>query len=609
MLASDRGGGFFASLRPTCSWIVISLLLAGRLAGQISAAESLQPPTPSRLAAVIAAAQRDGWAPQQAALRVTAVRAYEAGKLPVAEAWLNVSRWAALLGEHETHFIPRWIQAVTDAGVGHPNMPSRYTPRDRPLGVALAAETQAWLINDAALSKEFFGLLAPVDYVPRVFQILDELYRRDPACVRAYAHLALALAVVYDVPPPPDWPHGQVTAEALPREFPAATDAFAWWTREDQIGRTYHRLNKLPAAELKFVVDTAAPPAEREWAQKISDFPLNSLARAYTMIRYRADRVNNERPVWPGRTYRLMDILRDGGICVDQAYFATEIGKARGVPTLLFRGAGRDGRHAWFGFLDRNNQWQLDAGRYAEQKFVTGFARDPQTWDVLSDHELKFMAERFHEMPSFGSSRVHAEFAADFLAAAEVAAAAAAARKAVNFERRNEAAWDTLIAATQKSARDPKVAESVMREAALAFQRYPDLEATYVNRVGASLRARGQTSEAEEEERRIARKNQGDRTDLSVAQAREILQRAIETQPLAKQISAYNSVVDTYGRGAGIVFFDGIVVSFVEHLVQVRQPTEAQRAIERARHSLNAGSNSQLAAEFDQLVKAVRVAK
>jgi hypothetical protein len=584
--------------------IFLCLALGARLAAQpaaIPAEEALDRPTPSRLAAVSAAAQREGWAAQQAGLRTAARRAYAAGQLPIADAWLTVARWAGLWGERETHFIPRWIQAVTAARVGHRNMPSHYTPRDSPLGYALSPETQAWLLGDSALSEEFFALLAPVDYLPRVFQILDELYRHDAARVRAYGHLAVAIAVVYDVPPPPDWPHGQVTAAALPRVLPSASVAFDWWTGEDRAGRTYHRLDRLPADELKFLVDAAAPPAELDWARQISDFPLSELDRAYTMIRYRMDRLTQARPMWPGPTYRLMDILREGGICVDQAYFATELGKARGVPTLFFHGAGRDGRHAWFGYLDGDNRWRLDAGRYAEQKFVTGFARDPQTWGELTDHEVQFMAERFHHLPSYSSSRIHGEFAADLLADGDAAAATVAARQAVNFERRNEAAWDTLIASTRKSTAAPTAAEAVMREAALAFQRYPDLEVGYVNRVCASLRARGQTSEAEAEERRLARKHQGSRTDLSVEQARAILQRAVATQPLAEQIRTYNSVVDTLGRGAGTAFFDAIVTGFVAHLGQQHQPAEARRAIERARQALNPGANSQLDRDFIQL--------
>jgi hypothetical protein len=344
-----------------------------------------------------------------------------------------------------------------------------------------------------------------------------------------------------------------------------------------------------------------APFPELEWALGNVREPLGELPATYAMIRYRTDRVTSGAAVWPGATYRLEDILKNGGICADQAYFATECGKAHGVPTLLFYGAGNDARHAWFGYLDANQKWQLDAGRYAEQRFVTGLARDPQTWREFSDHELQFLTEHFHALPSFRQSQVHAGFAAEMLAAGDAAGAAKAARKAVNFERRNQNAWEILFAATGRQGRDARALEALMREAALAFQRYPDLEAYYVNRVAESLRARGETSAADAEIRRIAHKNEGERIDLSVQQARNLLLQSMAGQPLPEQIRTYNSVVDTFGRGAGMGVFDEGVTVFVEHLAQLRQPGEAARALERARRTLKVDPNSQLDAEFNQL--------
>jgi hypothetical protein len=592
--------------------VVAAGCLAGRIWAQpaVPDPETLFPPTPQRLAAIHAAAQRDGWAPQAALLRAAAVRAYEREKYSAADAWLNVHRWAVLFGTSGADFVPRWMEAVTAARVGHANMPARYELSAKPLVAVLPPELQAWLIDNASFSADFFSLLTPLDYAPRVLEILAELSRRDPAKFRAYANLALAIAVVYDVPPPPFWPHGQVTPAALPRKFPEPAEAFAWWVRQDQQGRTLHKLTRLSADELKFVVDTAAPLAELEWAQGAWTHPLGQLPAAYTMIRYRNDRITGNSPVWPGRSYKLAEILATGGICSDQAYFASEVGKARGVPTLFIYGAGNDGRHAWFGFLDANRKWQLDAGRYAEQRFVTGFARDPQTWREFSDHELQFLSERFRELPSFRQSQTHAQFAAEYLAGGNAPAAGAAARRAVSFERRNQPAWETLIAAARKEGRDAKTVENLLREAALAFQRYPDLEAQYVNRVADSLRVRGETSAADAEVRRIANKGKvTGRGDLSVQQARDLVRRAMATQPLAEQIRAYNSAVDSYGRGAGIGFFDEVVVGFAEHLVQLNQKPEAMRAVERARHALKVEPNSQLAAEFARLTDAVKAAK
>jgi hypothetical protein len=571
--------------------------------------EALQLPAPARLAAVCAAGQRDGWKTQVEPLRATALLAYRQEKLAAAEVWFHAYRWAALFAEQEASFVARWVQAINTAKVGHAGLNPLIAARPQTLGASLSPEVQTWLMGNVAFSNEFFEVITPVDFLPRVFQALNEMYRADPARFKTYAHLALAIAVVFDVPPPPNWPHGQVTEAALPRKFPAALEAFAWWVKQDQLGHGYHRLTRLGADELKFVVDAAAPFGELEWAAKMADYPLSQLARAYTMVRYRNDRLANNNPIWPGRTYKLSDILRDGGICCDQAYFATEVGKSRSVPTLLFTGVGSDGRHAWFGFLDGNQKWQLDAGRYAEQKYVTGMARDPQTWREISDHELQFLSERFRALPSFQQSAVHADFAADMLAAGDAEGAAAAARKAVNYERRNQPAWDTLIAAGQKSGREAKTIENVMREAALAFQRYPDLEALYVSRTADSLRARGQTSLAEAEGARIASRNKSTRGDLTIQQARETLLRTFATQPLAQQIGTYNSVVDTHGRGAGIGFYDQVVVVFAQHLVQLQQPAEAIKAVERAKRTLKVEPNSQLEQEMAKILKELKTIK
>ena len=575
----------------------------------ISDAEAFDPPTLQRLVSVHAAAQRDGWAPQTAMLRAAAMRAYEREKLPAAEGWLDAYRWSALFGQTEADFVPRWIQSVQSMQVGHANMARDYATRPRPLGASVAPALQAWLFTNSAFAQEFFALLSPVDYVPRAFEILNEIHQGDSARFKTHASLAIAIALVYDVPPPPHWPHGQVSTEALRRQFPAPAEAFEWWIRQEQRGRTYHRLSRLRAAELKFVVDTVVPFAELEWVQGAANFPLGQLARGYTMVRYRNDRVTSRQMNWSGRSYKLAEILAAGGICSDQAFFATQVGKARGVPTLFIYGAGNDGRHAWFGYLDGGQKWQLDAGRYAEQRFITGYARDPQTWREFSDHDLQFLSARFRELPSFQQSRLHEAFASEYLIQGNGPAAGAAARKAVNFERRNQNGWELLVAAARQEGRDAKTVENVLREAALAFQRYPDLEAHYVTRVAESLRARGESSAAEAEVRRIADKYKSGRGDISVQQARDRVRRAITTQPLAEQIRTYNTVVDTYGRGAGIGFFDEVVVGFTGHLVQLKQTAEAAKAVERARRALKVEPNSQLALEFERLASAVKNAK
>jgi hypothetical protein len=404
------------------------------------------------------------------------------------------------------------------------------------------------------------------------------------------------------VPPPPDWPHGQVSPEALPRKLSPPADVFAFFINADRTGATLHHLRALPASELKFVVDTTARFDEMGWAQKNVQTPLNQLAKAYDVIRYRRDRIENGALLWPQPTYRLMDILQAGGICVDQAYFASSVGKAKGVPTLLFRGAGLDGRHAWFGFLDGNGHWQLDGGRYAEQKLVAGVAYDPQTWTNISDHELTFLTEGFRRLPLYKTSRMHAQFAAIYYDAGEFASAAKAARAAVNVERRNLDGWNTLIAAQQRLTENPRQLETIYQEGARAFQRYPDIETEFKALLSRSLRARGEVSAADFAERSTAKKyDQEDRADLGVRQAGDILKRSLENDDMNTRIRTYYSVLNTYGRGAGVDFFDRVVRPFVEHLLRNDQPREAMQAVTQARRVLRVEPNSQLEGDLNAL--------
>ncbi len=587
-------------------FLLVVSCVAARSEIAIPAAETNSPPSAERVKQLVREATRDGWPPHARALREAAIAAYEKNRTEAASAWFRLYQWAQLFGESEDTFTPRWIAAVQHARVAHANMPRSFTPPRRALGWYLAPSLQQWMLGNRAFGDEFFGLLQPVDYVPAVFRTLNVLHERDPELFKRYASLALAIAVVFDVPPPPDWPHGQISASPAPRSWPSARDAFSWWIREDRGGRTYHPLTKLGADELKFVVDAAAPFDELEWSQQVANYPLDQLEKAYVMIQYRMERLTSGRMHWPKKTYTLPEILGEGGICVDQSYFATHVGKARGVPTLLFVGAGNDGRHAWFGFLTGKQQWKLDAGRYAEQRFVTGYTRDPQTWRVMTDHELLFLSERFRSRATFKQSRVHADFAGDFLTRDEVDPAAKAARKAVNYERRNQAAWEILLEAEKRLGREVKAREATLNEAALAFQNYPDLSALYTKRRIESLRARGEKSAAELEEQRLARKFQGDRRDLTVVGAKEILARAVATQPLQDQVRAYHGLLDRYGREAGIGFLDEVVAPFCQHLLDLKQKDEARFALERARAVMPVQQGTQLEQEFNRLAAQLR---
>lgn len=593
-------------MRPFC-WILIGLgwlaPLAWAQTGAVPSEELVKAPTAARVATLVELAAARGWGELTPGLRQAAFQAYESQSAE-ASAWYYLYRWAALLGRPQIPAVQDWILAVNNAKVGHPNMPANYVQRPGSLGAILSAECQRAVLADADFSEEFFAMLTPVDQPTRVLEILQTLYARAPADFREYRSLAIAVALVYDVPPPPHWPHGQVSAAVLPRRWPAPEEAFGYWVRLDRGNFTMHRLRRLPASELKFLVDLAAPFAELDWGRRNVGPGLTDLAQAYMLVKYRQDRLKENQFMWPKADYRLATILAEGGICVDQAYFATTVGKAKGIPTILFRGAGLDGRHAWFGYLDGQQRWQLDGGRFAEQKYVVGVAFDPQTWGDINDHELLFISERFRTLPTYRLSVTHALFAADYLSAGRPAAALKAAREAVGRDRRNLAAWKTLLLA--QTAVEARETEGVLREAILAFQPYPDLEVMFSRQLITALRARGETSLAAFEEQRLAKKYQAGRTDLSNQQAAAMLTASMAKDDLPTQIRVYQQVLAQYGRGKGTDFYDQVVLPFVRRLQAQAQVPAAISSLERAQRTLRVEKGGQLETEIAALLKELK---
>lgn len=589
---------------------LIGLLLLGPVwaqeSGSIPVEETSRAPTPARVAALVDQAAAQGWGSVMPGLRAAAQQAYETNT-GYAPAWYYIYRWSRLLGTPYQKAIQEWIQAIEKAHVAHPNMAESYDYRPGSLSAGLTRELQLALLGNAALSEEFFQLLSPLDNPAEVLAILQRIHRQDAGLFNAYPSLALAIAVVYDVPPPPIWPHGQVNANLLPRKFPAPEQVFLYLAKLDRSNGTLHRLGRLPADELKFVVDIVAPFSELDWARKNVPPGLADFGKAYDMIKYRKDRITANQYSWPGPTYTLSVIQQQGGICVDQAYFASTAGKAKGIPTIMFRGAGLDGRHAWFGYLDSSQRWQLDCGRYAEQKFVVGLAFDPQTWANINDHELLFITERFRNLPTFKLSVMHAEFAADYLREGKLEAATKAARESVNRDRRNLEGWNVLLAAqSAQSPQDLRGRESILRETVLAFQKYPDLEIGFSRELIETLRRRGEKSLAAFEEQRLGKKYQANREDLSITQAAATVQRSMTQDDMATRIKVFNRVLDTSGRGAAIDFYDKVVLPFVLHLAAEGQVPAALQALERAKNTLRVEPGSQLAGELAGMAKKVK---
>lgn len=178
---------------------------------------------------------------------------------------------------------------------------------------------------------------------------------------------------------------------------PSPNALFKYYVRYRRL--MYFGIKNVPARLLVYVVDDCASIKEMTWALKrYHGDPL--VGQLFFDIRYdyaalapgaikRVDRAG----------YNLPNILKYGGICIDQAYFASAVGKAIGVPTAIDEGMSSVVGHAWVGFLQAHGEvgwWNFNVGRYSEYQGVIGMVKNPLTREREPDDFMSISAQLIH---------------------------------------------------------------------------------------------------------------------------------------------------------------------------------------------------------------------
>ncbi|HUO09154.1 MAG TPA: hypothetical protein VM008_12680 [Phycisphaerae bacterium] len=242
------------------------------------------------------------------------------------------------------------------------------------------ARTLAFLINDDKQAGTAFALL-------------DKLRAKHGDELDKYAQLAAAICLVHDRP-------FQRRINENVTKSPDPVAIYEYYTTNEK--RMLFPIRNVPAELLVFVVDTTSPIEEMKWAlgHYAGD---NAIGKHFFDIQYDEDsfRKGTEKKV-DAAGYSLPNILRYGGVCADQAFFAMELGKAIGVPTTYTTASSAEVGHAWVGFLQAHpgtygapatGAWNFDVGRYEEYRGVRGNVEDPQTRREIPDSYVSLLAE------------------------------------------------------------------------------------------------------------------------------------------------------------------------------------------------------------------------
>lgn len=479
-------------------------------------------------------------------------------------------------------------------------LPDDYTMQDGAVAARAHQDFLLQLAGDQDFLREFFGMITPDDFPPMAVQRLDQINSAWAGKWAAYRNLAIAFALVYDQREPSFWPHRQVLPAAVPRMKESVADRFGYYAQINDAGRFDYDLRRMSPGQLKFVVDAPIEREELQWAAKHVRAPRERFERAFGQVNYDRRRVEKGEFIWSKGSYRLGNIELWGGICTDQAYFASIAGKARGIPTIYFAGQGTDGGHAWFGYLRSNGSWDLDAGRYENQNYTVGEALDPQTWLPITDHELAYLSGKSSRAPGHDAALGDLAMAAMFSRRGDKARALAAAESALRSAPGLVAAWDAeerLLVARGDAAALREFYQRALNQ----FRREEDLRVRYQTRLAAMERDDGNTGAARDIESRMVRENSRVRADLSAGAGAETVSRLLGEGDYDRAGREYRALLVKLGRTGGGNFFYGVVRPYVEALRAAGKSGEAQRALRLARQVMPVETGSILDRDFKAL--------
>lgn len=447
------------------------------------------------------------------------------------------------------------------------------------------------------ITGPFLEILHPQDNRPHALGILLDLWGQQADDVREFAALAAAFSVVFDQPFPRNWPHHQVKPSAVPFGKESVAERFADLVAAQRAGDLLLDPRKLRAEELKFVVDTRVSLTELTWARQNYKTTLNKLQRSYQDVRYDHPRARKEIFDWPYPTYTLADILQRGGICVDQAYFAATVGKARGVPTLYFSGQGSGGGHAWFGHMERPGKWIMDIGRYESQNYPVGEALDPQLWNTIPDDALALLIADLLRQPAFAAARAA-------LGWAELASDPSTARERLRMARNIMPELPDTWFAEEKVLQQLKDEESLVHlyeSWTLQFNRQPDFKIHAQNALLAIQRSRGNSEAVAALGKEIQRENRRKRFDLGIGAGADALLEHIEARQWPEARQEFRRIVRRFDEQGGGNLFYQIIEPYVLACASEQQWDLAEEAIKYAEKRMPVESGSILDMEFDRL--------
>ncbi len=480
-----------------------------------------------------------------------------------------------------------------------------YKRLDSEKGGGKLKDTFIQIGKKASLQKTFLKALHQEDKQTLALEIFLSIASQHPEKIERYSSLAVAYAVVFDQSFPRDWPHHQVSSKDVPFDPSLPSKRFGDMVKAHTARKLEYDPSQLSVTELKFVIDHRLPSSELEWVRESVKYRRSSFGKIFSSIVYDRPRLEAALFRWPYGSYSLASIQARGGICVDQAYFSSMAGKAKGIPTLTFVGQGSGGGHAWFGFLKNPGRWETDCGRYENQNYPVGNAIDPQRWKLITDDELGALARGEKNLTGFRGKAV------DYYAWALANPTAGFYRESLKRARTLHPAyvevWKEEARWVEEKLSDLREKRNFWDAWLKAFSNTVDLKIEGQKKLADVYDEMGNPRQAERIRSLIVKQNRSGRFDLAIKEGAEQIMNKLEKKLWADAEKSYERMVKDFEKTAGGELYYNLVRPYVETLARSGQKEQAMDAIEflKRRDVLDLGPGSIIGLEMQKLLQKI----
>lgn len=240
-----------------------------------------------------------------------------------------------------------------------------------------------WLMTHNEPMEEMLLTIQSGDDLPKVINVLNQAWYTDVNMGEKYFNLALACAVVFDT-------EMKVQNPSKDPAYPSASTVvnpyqrYRWFLDKNESKKLATSVDRMTASELVWVVCAPVSTEELEWAVAKMSLRRGKWGNAYGMVEYLMERAVNG--LDPYTEYTFAQILKEGGICGDQAYFCVNTARANGIPAMILSGETDLGGHAWAALKTEPDEWNTSIGRIGGVS--NGDAENPQVGGKTTEQEV-----------------------------------------------------------------------------------------------------------------------------------------------------------------------------------------------------------------------------